>query len=692
MSSLLAPAEAAEAVVAAPLRAGRRAEVDGLRALAVALVVGYHVFTGRVSGGVDVFLALSGFFLVHSLAGRLARTGRIDPLTAIVRTLSRLAPAAVLVLAATAVAGAWVMPETRWRELAEHLASSVTFTENLRLVDEAVDYAANDAAASPMQQFWSLSIQVQVLLAVPVVVAAATVVLRGRWRRYGRPLAVVVVTGVTVASFVWSVLATRADQQAAYFSTLPRLWELGVGALAALLLSRARPGRRLGAVLGWGGVLALIACGAVLDGAERFPGWEAAWPVLCAVAVLLAADTGGRLGVHRILSLRPLQWLGLRSYALYLWHWPVLVLYLAYSDGKAPSFLGAAGVIALSVVLAAATLPLLERPAERTLRSRRPVWALLLVAVCAAPVLGAGLGTTSWLDREAARTPVSVDDPAHPGARALHGGQVATAGVADAEPAPALSVIREDWPQLSGARCVDEDRETQRCVLGSDDRARRIVVVGDSHVAHWLSPLSALAEKHDWQVVSIIRGSCNLSTESELLREGDPNYRGCASWRSGLVDRIVSLEPDLVISLGTRTAPGGRPETLPPGFVAAWQKLSDAGVPVIGMRDTPRHAVDVPDCVAEHGDRARQCELSRSAVYDDEVMEAAAAVLPPGVRLLDTSSYFCTDTVCPTLTGNVRVYMDFAHVTATYMRTVGPVMEADFLALTGWGTGEDAAG
>ncbi|OMQ11493.1 hypothetical protein A7K94_0221815, partial [Modestobacter sp. VKM Ac-2676] len=244
------------------------------RALAVALVVGYHVFSGRVSGGVDVFLVLTGFFLVLTLSGQFRRDGRVRPLATISRTVTRLLPTALLVLAVTAVAAAVVMPATRWREVATHLVSAVTFTENHRLVQEAVDYSASNATASPVQHFWSLSIQVQVLLVVPLVVAAGAFLLRRAGGGHlGRPVAVAGVAAVTTVSFAWSVISTRADQQVAYFSTLPRLWELGVGALVALLLAGVRPGPRTAFVLGWGGVLALIACGAVLDGAHLFPGW-----------------------------------------------------------------------------------------------------------------------------------------------------------------------------------------------------------------------------------------------------------------------------------------------------------------------------------------------------------------------------------------------------------------------------------
>jgi ABC-type Fe3+-hydroxamate transport system substrate-binding protein len=252
-------------------------------------------------------------------------------------------------------------------------------------------------------------------------------------------------------------------------------------------------------------------------------------------------------------------------------------------------------------------------------------------------------------------------------------------------------VIRDDHPFMPGAECTVADdppdavpTQTEICSLGSDDREHRVVVVGDSHAAHWLSPLADLAEDHRWQLVSLIRAGCSLSTQSEFFEEGTPGYEGCVAWQSRLTERIVSLQPDLVVTVGTRTTYGTDEERLPPGYLEAWQQLSDAGLPVIAMRDSPRHLQDVPDCVARWGDAADRCGTPRSWVYTDGLLEAAEAVLPAGVSLVDTSSWFCTDDLCPALIGNTRVYRDDGHVTGTYMRTVRSLMEEEFLMRVGW--------
>ncbi|WRL65862.1 acyltransferase family protein [Blastococcus brunescens] len=560
--TVLAEPVADQLRASSPQPRARRPEIEGLRALAVALVVVYHVFSGRVSGGVDVFLTLTGFFLAVTLGERFARTDRFNPLRPVARSLSRLAPAAFVVLVVTVLAALWVAPQTRWREVVVHLISSVTFTENLRLVDESVSYAALNAATSPMQQFWSLSIQVQVLLAAPFVVAAVGLLLRATGlARHGRRVAILLVGAGTAASFAWALVAVRADQQAAYFATLPRLWELGAGALAGLLLVDRRPRGLVAAVLGWAGVLGLVACGAVLDGARTFPGWQAAWPVVCALLILFAADAGGRRGAHRLLSRPSLQWVGQRSYGIYLWHWPILVLSMVHTGGDRPSVLAGTAIIGSAVALAALTHRLAERPALDLLRSRRPAWAVALVIACAAPLVVAGAVTTTQLDRQLADFVPAADDPDYPGARAMLRPELMEQAD-EVEAVPPLSVIRDDWARISDSRCVREGGEDPdsplqpfSCVRGSDDAERRIVLVGDSHVASWQQPMSEIADAHGWQFVSLINPGCNLSTQSEF-RANRSLVEQCDAWRSGLVERIVDLDPDLVVALGTRIAKG----------------------------------------------------------------------------------------------------------------------------------------
>ncbi len=318
--------------MAGPLVRVHRPELQGLRAVAVALVVVYHVWFGRVSGGVDVFFVISGFLLTGQLA-RAAGRGPLELGRRWSRTLVRLLPCAVVVLVATVVAGTLLLPEGRWPQTLREVVAAALFLENWRLAADAVDYAARSTMSSPVQHFWSLSIQGQFFLVWPLLVALVALAARGDAARVRAHLTVATL-GVFAASLTFSVVLTATNQPLAYFHSLTRLWEFALGGLLALTIDTVRLARRTRVHLGWIGLVGLLACGAVLRVGAVFPGIAALWPTGCAVLVLLAGDTGARCGADRLLTSRPLRYVGDLSYPLYLWHWPVLVFCLVLDRAR----------------------------------------------------------------------------------------------------------------------------------------------------------------------------------------------------------------------------------------------------------------------------------------------------------------------------------------------------------------------
>ena len=215
--------------------------------------------------------------------------------------------------------------------------------------------------SSPVQHFWSLSIQGQFFLVWPLLVALVALAARGDAARIRAHLTVAVL-GVFAASLTFSVVLTATNQPLAYFHSLTRLWEFALGGLLALTIDTVRLPRRTRVRLGWVGLVGLLACGAVLQVDTIFPGFVALWPTGCAVLVLLAGVTGARGGADRLLTSRPLRYVGDLSYPLYLWHWPVLVFTLVLTGRDRLDLANGAVVVALSVVLAVLTHHLVEKP------------------------------------------------------------------------------------------------------------------------------------------------------------------------------------------------------------------------------------------------------------------------------------------------------------------------------------------
>jgi len=670
-----------DAVVPSPPAVLRR-DIEGLRALAVLLVVTYHVWLGRVSGGVDVFLFLSAFFLTGGLVRRMERGEHIDLLRHWLRLFQRLLPAAAVVVTSTVVAGLLLLPETRWRGLLVDAVGSMAYLENWVLAQRAVDYyAADKGSASPLQHMWSLSLQGQVFLAWPVlVVLLAALARRNPWLSVRNAVWVGLGT-VALVSFAYSVHVTATRQSHAYFDGGARLWEFALGGLLALVVPLVRLPGAVAAPLGWVGLAGLLSCGVVLDVTRSFPGWAALWPLLSAGSVVLAGTAVDRCGVGRVLSLRPLVALGGISYALYLVHWPVLVLWLTVYDRARAGAVDGAVVVAASLALAWLLSRLVERPL-RTLAWPRVAplrSAALVTGVAGVVVAAAGTGIV-YLDAAAARggrLSAGAVVPGYPGARALQGA-TAVDPVPPQDRLPAVTALRREFASLPSAchGAWADDELGSACTQLEPDRAATatVVVVGDSHAEQWLATLQPLARENDWRVVALLKGACSF---------GDPGSRSgdCAAFNATASSYLRRHPVDLVVTVATAAHRSTSVERLVTGYANAVQSLTARGVRVVGLRDNPRFASGVVACVLERGDRActRPVSEKLAAHNPAEALEGTA-----GFTAVDLTDLICPDRSCAPSVGNVWVYLDDNHLTRSFAATLAPALGDRLRAAGAW--------
>lgn len=658
-----------------------RPEIQGLRALAVALVVLYHVWIGRVSGGVDVFLVLSGFLLVGGFV-RNADRGVLDVVGYWRRTAGRIIPPAMVVLAGTVVASVVFLPEMRWPQAVREVVASALFVENWRLAADSVDYYAAKNSASVVQHFWSLSIQGQFYVVFPLVVALVVVVAR-RMGRGPRPALAVALVVLSVVSLAHSVISTADAQQFAYFDATTRLWEFTLGGLLAITVDRLRlpaPARR---ALGWLGVVALIACGLVLDVAGGFPGYLALWPVACAACVIVAGRPGG-WGADRLLCSRPAIYLGDLAFSLYLWHWPVLVLTLVARGEQTTGWLDGLLVVVASLVLAVLTRRYVEVPLRRRRdrpvvpgrrRSLLPEHRLAGVSLVLVLVVAAG-----WQGLADARTepPLVLGDLDHPGAESLVPGFVYR-GRPGAPVAPDPITLSADWSQPIGP-CVTgrTSAALEVCTAPtSGTPTRRVVVLGDSHTQQVIPALMPIAAQRGWEVTSMLKGACPF-----MLGPGvDP---ACTAWNTAAVDQILAIRPDVVVVQASENARPGDHEDTPPSFVAAWQVLAGHGIRVLATRDNPRYDTSPTLCRDGAYGPAATCDHAKADVYPATPSYATVPGVPPTTAFLDTGDLYCAGATCPPVIGNVLVYLDDNHISASYARTMAPEVARRMDALLDW--------
>ncbi|MGP4917029.1 acyltransferase family protein [Brachybacterium tyrofermentans] len=681
-------------------QAGRfRPELHGLRGLAIGLVVLYHVWFDRVSGGVDVFLFLSSFLLVGTFLRRIDRGERTRPAAYWGRTFKRLLPPTAVVSLATLAGVYLILPPERWMPALDDAIGSLLHVENWVLIQRGVDYyAAAETGPSAFQHFWSLSIQGQVFLAWPLLIALGVLLARVL-RRSVRSVLAVLFALVLVLSFAWSVHSTATQQDIAYFDTFARLWEFAAGSLLGLLLpaweeraaerrhsrdqgrdrdqdrSRGRHRRPASAVspwrvlAGWAGILGLVSCGLLIDVQGAFPGWIAAWPLAAAGLVLVVGTTGHRLGVDQLLATGPAKVLGDISYGLYLVHWPLLTLYLAHTGKQRAGVLD--GFLLILVSLAAAWLltRLVDTPIRRWPWASAKAWrsgavALTCLVLGLAPALAAQQHLIAQQREAEAR--VVADNP---GARVLDPDfTVHPDADPSAEPLPTAALMGSDWvsgeEECTGDLAPQGQEQEQldpicRTVPGPEG-APVVVSVGNSRLEQFSASLIELAKKEGWTLVTLWKGGCAYTPDATLE---EPDCNGFSADAKAYLERI---DADAV-ALNTTFMNRDGTETIMPGMETTLPQLAATGTQVVAMRDLPRMPFDPPACTAEKGADDPDCapplaEPLQQERPDAELLAAADGAVVP----LEVNDLVCPDDVCTPVIGNVVVSLDDDHLTGTY--------------------------
>ncbi|MGW4485553.1 acyltransferase family protein [Amycolatopsis sp. NPDC004368] len=680
-TTVVAPERPGQPPAPSSAQARFRPELQGVRALASLLVVVYHVWLDRISGGVDVFFLVSGFLITGQLYRALLR-GRIELRPMWGRMIKRLFPAAMTVLLTVVVVSTLLLPEDRWFQSIREVFASALFYENWQLAADSVDYFAQHNSASLVQHFWSLSIQGQFYLLWPLIFVALGFLVRKLGLSLRHTINTLLVT-LFVVSLAYSVYLTAVDQPLAYFHGLTRVWEFALGGLMVMFLDAFTLPRGLRVVLGWIGVAGLVLCGIVLRVDSVFPGWIALWPTLSAGLVLVAGQTDTVFGADRWLSSKPLGYLGNLSFSLYLWHWPVLVFYLVVRDRSAVGLLGGAVVIGVSFVLSIVTYHFIENPIRLSKIGTVKRWGAYRFGVLAlAPVLIAAGGWGVYTTAEANYT-IAVDDPDHPGAAAHTAGFVYRGSPSPSIVPPTLK-LPEDWAGIPDDKCTmsPRDDELKVCTQNPDGPPKkRVVLVGDSHMQQYLAAFLPMVKSEGWAVTSMLKGACPFSTTPDLM----PGDQPCIDWNKAAAEEIVALHPDAVVTVASvNTHGGGITETTPAGFVDQWSVLDKAGIPVVALRDNPRFSFNMAACVAERSPTDPSCVVDRADVQPATPTYTTAPGVPDNVSFLDFTDYFCDKTTCPPVVGNVLVYMDDNHLTATFLTTLAPIADKQMKAALKW--------
>ena len=636
------------------MASARRLDLQGLRAIAVALVIVYHLWPRALPGGfvgVDVFFVLSGFLITGHLHRELRETGTVRLRAFWARRVRRLLPAASVVLIACFALMLALVPLSMWQRTISEIAASALHVQNWALFAGAVDYLGAENDPTLVQHFWSLSVEEQFYLVWPVLLLLAA-----RWPR-------VALGGVLVASFAYSVLAGGG---AHYFDTGVRAWEFAAGGLLAVAAPILRGW--VGEAASWLGYGAIVAAAVLFSGATSFPGYAALLPVVGTLLVIA--------GSNRLASARPLVFLGDHSYALYLWHWPLIVVAPYVIDGEAGPL-----VIALSLLLAMLTKRFVE-DRTRLLPPRVPLVAGALAVtllVAASTVTGVSLGASNAATARQALVDFRTD-PCYGAAALVEPGCES--------PFEAPAGLRSAFAPVDkgslGQPCDATDAELVVCSYGDTTSPdHTVALIGNSHAGHLVAALEAYGEDNGWQVDLMRKTGCTGVSLAPLTRETDAE---CADWTQDVVDRVLG-DPDIDIVVvatnnGSSEYLAERPvtteeadqlreaigETLA-GFVAS-------GRTVVAIGDVPATDQPAPACVDQNHLQYDPCATPRADGEEHGNLVAEAARATDGVGFVDMLPWFCDEELCHVAIGGVVTYIDEHHLSASYSRSLAPYLGA----------------
>jgi peptidoglycan/LPS O-acetylase OafA/YrhL len=677
------PAAAPTTGVPRPVEPPRR-DIQGLRALAVGLVVLSHFWPSRLPGGyvgVDVFFVISGYLITSHLLTKPPLHWR-DLGAFWGRRVRRLLPAASLVLLVSLVASVAFLPATALPRIAHETASAALYVENWALASSSTDYFAADDLHTPVQHYWSLSVEEQFYILWPLVIGAALWCSRRLRVRF--PWVEAGLVAVFVASLAYSLHDTATNPAAAYFVTPTRMWELALGGLVALAAVRGvrltpRAGR---APLAWLGLAAIVAAALLFDAATPFPGAAALLPTFGAAAVIAAAADGVTASPDRLWSSRGVQLTGDISYSIYLWHWPLIVV--------APFVLGhdvywpvKIGLALAAFLLAWGTKVMVEDPVRRNRGLARPLWrTFLLGALLMGITVGAATGVRIHEDHVAQQAQDAVASALHADSKCFGAAATRTkscdfVGTKLLTPA---TYAKTDKAQVYADGCWNSQPFTSRktCTYGAEHPKKRIALVGNSHAGYWQPALADLAKKNGWQLTTYLASQCYTADAVQLIgpaSDGE-NCRKLAQWEISSVAKggydlvVVSNRTWLQLKGVSAADRGGVARGL---YAKTLQKWTAAGVPVLVLRDVPYHKQPVPDCVAQHADDLTACsDPARTALIRDPLFEAAKADTSGRVTALDLTDRFCRQGTCYGVIGGVIAYFDQGHMSATFSRTLEP--------------------
>lgn len=674
-------------------RRGTRSEIQALRAVAVLAVVLYHLWPGKLTGGfvgVDIFFVISGFLITSHLLREVTREGTVRLGQFWARRIRRLLPAAFVVLGVALIATLMLMSWSEWKQGLREIIASAFYIENWALARDSVDYLAAENSPTLVQHYWSLSVEEQFYIVWPLLIlgalwAAKRLKADAAWQNRAMMIALIVVFVVSLAT---SVVWTNTSSASAYFATPTRAWEFAAGGLLAFLPARVaapsttRRGVALHLIAGWGGLAAIGFTVVQYDGSVPFPSYTALLPVLGTAAVIWAGESAHSWSPTLIGKSGPIQWIGDVSYSLYLWHWPLVVLY-PLIQGHPIGIKGGVALLTIMIALAWLSKRYIEDPFRHGDVWKRTGRSFGFAATGMAAIAAVSIASVTVIDAKIAAA--DTEKPPYASVQDLR-----------AEVEETLASRAWQIPDQLGGResqaeewvvdnCIDVDSDAAReqCVYGDTNSALTIVLIGDSFATHLLQGLRG-AFGEEYKILPLTLGQCPVVDVPVAFGGESKVFENCVKHNEKNLDLIKEISPEaIIISDATRTTYNRivgiesgeeKIEAYKAGTDRAYDNIAASYSGPVVLVESPSHA----NCEPENGlSTPRDCSAAKSpaniaALQDYKTKSAEQR----GFDVIDMRSWLCSDEgACPLLIGSTLTRADGVHLASKFSARLSEIFK-----------------
>lgn len=619
--------------------------IQGLRAVAILLVLAAHAGVPFLYGGfigVDVFFVISGYLITGLLVTEMNQYGKLDLPRFYARRLKRLLPALLLVLIVTSAAVFAFTPVSEHLSQASAAASAAAWVSNFYFIFAEQNYFESTSLANAFLHTWSLGVEEQFYLTWPLaIVIACSMTTKYRFTFF---------TSITLLSLALCLWLAHYNPVQAFYLMPSRIWQFGIGAITWMVTSWLSPASARAATLQLLLGLTAVVMSALLIGENtRYPDWISVVPTLGTALCLCAVSTHPNRAAVMPLAQGPLRYIGDRSYSLYLWHWPVLVIGQHLLADK--SVYTQALLVLTSFILAHLSYRLVENPV-RHFESKRvsPKWQIL-AAIVAIVLINVQL--IKWHNSASDELAANAASP--------------------------YALARVDAPEIYRYGCDDwyTSAQVKTCNFGSKDAPKVAVIWGDSIGLQWFPAIKKVLEldNGEWRIEVITKSSCPIVDYPIFYERLGRIYTECSEWKTSAAAYLNRLKPDLLL-LGSAGSYDLTSEQWTEGTLRILQQQVTSAEQIAIIAPTFSLAFNGVTCLEENGGIGQMrtstenpCITPANNQRRSDAITGLrhAADSLPNARLINLNETICPNGLCNAVNGDLIVFRDNRHLTATFV-------------------------